>query len=154
MLSSLVIRLAMVAATAGVVVWIGWTLPSPLVHNLDETSQLDPLDTNEHGSTDPLPQSKTVFETVSKRARTQSARPSVSPTVDLNRASERDLEGLPGIGPILAFRILEYREARGPFRDVEQLRRVKGIGKKTFDRIRALVRVTSSLTVQPRRQTA
>jgi competence protein ComEA len=65
-------------------------------------------------------------------------------TLDLNVASERDLQGLPGIGSILAGRIVEYRETRGAFRDVEQLRRVKGIGKKTFDRIRALIEVTSS----------
>ncbi len=75
-------------------------------------------------------------------------------TLDLNLASERDLEGLPGIGPILALRIVEYREARGAFREVEQLRRVKGIGKKTFDRIRALVAVTSSHTLQPSRKAA
>jgi competence protein ComEA len=75
-------------------------------------------------------------------------------TIDLNLASERDLEGLPGIGPILALRIVEYREARGAFRDVEQLRRVKGIGKKTVDRIRPLVHVTSSPSMQHGRKVA
>jgi competence protein ComEA len=43
---------------------------------------------------------------------------------------------------VLAERIVEYRQARGAFRDVEQLRRVKGIGKKKFERIRSLVGVT------------
>ena len=154
MLFSMVIRLAMVAATAGVVFWIGWTLPSSRFLNSDEISLSDRLDTNVLGSADPLPPSQTGFEAVSKGLQTRSSRPSVSRTVDLNRASKRELEGLPGIGPILAMRIVEYREARGAFQDVEQLRRVKGIGKKTFDRIRALVGVTSSLNMQPNRKPA
>lgn len=154
MLFSMVIRLAMVAATAGVVFWIGWTLPSSRFLNSDEISLSDRLDTNVLGSTDPLPPSQTGFEAVSKGPQTRSSRPSVSRTVDLNLASKRELEGLPGIGPILAMRIVEYREARGAFQDIEQLRRVKGIGKKTFDRIRTLVGVTSSLTMQPNRKAA
>jgi competence protein ComEA len=69
---------------------------------------------------------------------------SVPRTLDLNVATKRDLEGLPGIGPVLAGRIVEYREARGVFRDVEQLRQVKGIGQKILDRIRQLVGVTTT----------
>jgi competence protein ComEA len=80
-------------------------------------------------------------------------RPSVRAALDLNRASQQDFERLPGIGPVLARRIVEYRETRGTFHDVEQLRRVKGIGKKTFERIRALVAVAPQ-AVRSARKTA
>ena len=154
MLFSMIIRLAMVAATTGVVLWIGWTLPSSQFLNSDELLPLNQPDTNGLGSTDRLRQFQTGFEAVRKRPQSRSSHPSVPQTIDLNLASERDLEGLPGIGAILALRIVEYREARGAFRDVEQLRRVKGIGKKTVDRIRPLVHVTSPLSMQPGRKVA
>src|SRR4051794_12560830 len=52
--------------------------------------------------------------------------------VDLNRASAADLDALPGIGPVLAQRIVDYREAHGPFRNVDQLDDVPGIGPAVF----------------------
>jgi competence protein ComEA len=52
--------------------------------------------------------------------------------LDLNRASADELEGLPGIGPNTAQRILEDRRTRGPFRKPSDLTRVKGIGAKTL----------------------
>jgi competence protein ComEA len=55
--------------------------------------------------------------------------------LDLNRASADELEGLPGIGPKTAQRILEDRRTRGPFRKVSDLTRVKGIGAKTLARL-------------------
>jgi len=61
--------------------------------------------------------------------------------VDLNRADRAALQGLPGVGPVLAERILEDRKHNGPFRSVEDLRRVKGIGEKTLERIRPHVAV-------------
>jgi competence ComEA-like helix-hairpin-helix protein len=50
--------------------------------------------------------------------------------IAINRASGRDLEALPGIGPSLAKRIVEEREKSGPFRSPRDLLRVKGIGPK------------------------
>ena len=55
--------------------------------------------------------------------------------LDLNRASADELEGLPGIGPKTAQRILEDRRTRGPFRRPSDLTRVKGIGAKTLARL-------------------
>ena len=55
--------------------------------------------------------------------------------LDLNRASADELEGLPGIGPKTAQRILEDRRTRGPFRKPSDLTRVKGIGAKTLARL-------------------
>ncbi len=61
--------------------------------------------------------------------------------IDLNTASARDLMTLPRIGPAMAGRILEHRTANGPFRYVDDLLLVRGIGEKTLERLRPLVRV-------------
>jgi len=52
--------------------------------------------------------------------------------VDLNRATQEDLEALPGVGPALAARILAYRRSHGPFKRVEDLEEVQGIGPKVL----------------------
>ncbi len=52
--------------------------------------------------------------------------------VNINTASATDLEGLPGIGAKTAARILEYRQKNGPFKKVEELMNVRGVGEKNF----------------------
>jgi competence ComEA-like helix-hairpin-helix protein len=64
--------------------------------------------------------------------------------IDLNLANHAELQRLPGVGPALAERIIEYREAHGPFRNVSQLTAVRGIGAKTLDRMRDQLRVSDS----------
>ena len=64
-----------------------------------------------------------------------------SDPLDLNRADDVQLDRLPGVGPALAGRIVANRERVGPFRRVEDLLRVSGIGPATLARIRGLVRV-------------
>ena len=59
--------------------------------------------------------------------------------IELNRASVRLLEQLPGIGPSKARAIVEYREANGAFRSLDDLRHVRGIGVRTVERLRELV---------------
>lgn len=59
----------------------------------------------------------------------------LSGKIDLNGADQGTLMALPGIGPALAARIIDDREERGPFRSPDELIRVKGIGKKTFERL-------------------
>ena len=61
--------------------------------------------------------------------------------VDINRAGAAELETLPRIGPKLAARILAYREANGPFKRVEDLAGVRGIGEKTVAGLVPLVYV-------------
>jgi competence protein ComEA len=61
--------------------------------------------------------------------------------LDLNTASASDLEGLPGIGPVLAQRVIDWRTAHGGFASVDQLREVSGLGGKKFDVLAPLVRV-------------
>ncbi|MCC6245318.1 MAG: helix-hairpin-helix domain-containing protein [Gemmatimonadaceae bacterium] len=60
--------------------------------------------------------------------------------VDVNQATERELERLPRVGPALAKRIVAWREAHGPFRSLEDLRHVRGIGPAT------IALLTSSVT--------
>jgi competence ComEA-like helix-hairpin-helix protein len=68
------------------------------------------------------------------------APPRVLRTINVNTAGPAELELLPGIGPALAQRIVDDRAAHGPFRSVNDLDRVKGIGPRTLERLRPLVR--------------
>ena len=61
--------------------------------------------------------------------------------VDLNRATPAELDALPGIGPVLAGRIIAYRRAHGAFRSVEDLLDVPGIGPALVERVRGRVRI-------------
>jgi len=73
--------------------------------------------------------------------------------VDVNRADWPELSQLPGVGEVLARRIVEYRTAHGPFRSVGDLRRVSGIGPVTFRRLEEFllpVETAASEAVAPR----
>lgn len=63
--------------------------------------------------------------------------------IDLNSATWVEWSQLPGIGPVLAHRIVEEREQNGPFRDIDDLNRVRGIGSKKIDAIRPFIRTDS-----------
>lgn len=75
------------------------------------------------------------------RAPSTSARPRSTPPVNLNQADTLALQALPGVGPALARRIVAARE-EAPFRSVEDLLRVRGIGPATLARLRPLVAVS------------
>ncbi|MEU6697623.1 ComEA family DNA-binding protein [Pseudonocardia sp. NPDC046786] len=61
--------------------------------------------------------------------------------VDLNRATAADLDALPGVGPVTATKIVDWRTANGRFSRVEQLREIDGIGERRFAQLKDLVRV-------------
>lgn len=59
--------------------------------------------------------------------------------LDINRASISKLQELPGIGPVLAERIVRYRLEHGPFRSLDQLLEIPGIGPQTLEKLRPQV---------------
>ena len=63
--------------------------------------------------------------------------------INLNTATVAQLETLPGIGKSTAERILEYRQKNGSFKKVEDLMNVRGIGEKSFLKMKALITVTT-----------
>jgi competence protein ComEA len=77
---------------------------------------------------------------------TTKGRAEVEGVVNLNEASAEELERLPGIGPAKARAIVEHRHAH-PFRKAEELTRVKGIGRKTFGKLRPYITLTGATTL-------
>ena len=59
--------------------------------------------------------------------------------VNINRASESDLDALPGVGPSTARAIVEDRDANGPFSTIEDLMRVSGVGEKKFEKLKSSI---------------
>lgn len=148
MMNSLLVKLGMVAVTMGIVYWIGWPLHGPhgagqppalqqavmqtVSQHQDRVSQLSVQPT--------VPQQIASLTTME---RTGSIKLSSDRLVDLNRANAGELEALPGIGAVLAQRVIDFRQSVGGFRTIEDLRGVKGIGAKKFDRIKPLVTVSA-----------
>jgi len=69
--------------------------------------------------------------------------------MDLNRATAEDLEAIPGLGPALAKRIVEYRQAHGPFKQVEDLREVSGIGPQNLEKLKPYLGLGSQEAMPP-----
>ena len=59
-----------------------------------------------------------------------------SSKININTADYDELQAIIGVGPVIAQRIIDYRETNGPFRVIEDIKEVKGIGNKTFDKMR------------------
>jgi competence protein ComEA len=145
MLYSLIIKLGMFAATMGVVFWIGWTVPASFDRAHDRTAN-----SFEESEAEIAPGSGSTTAVSPSSATLLSDQPSTAAapkrfyqgSLDVNRATEQDFDSLPGIGPKLAERIMEYRQSVGAFHSLDELRAVKGIGNKKFERIRPLVTVS------------
>ena len=141
MLSRIFFKLTMVSVALAAVCWIGWSVPARQTSDL-----LQPAELQEPGRqalelmAPSLVQSKPSAPQERPREHDVSRRP-IGIALDLNRASAQDFERLPGIGPVLAGRIIQYRASQGMFHDIEQLREVKGIGPKKFEQIRPHVAV-------------
>jgi comEA protein len=70
--------------------------------------------------------------------------------VNINSASQEEMLRLPGIGPVLAKRIITYRQANGNFTCVEDLDKVKGFGSKAMERLKGKVTVDDETRVASR----
>ena len=67
--------------------------------------------------------------------------------VNINSATKEQLETLDGIGPVKAQAIIDYRKKNGPFRTLEDLKKVDGIGDATFDKVRKDIMLTGTTKV-------
>jgi competence protein ComEA len=79
-------------------------------------------------------------------ARSATAKPAADKAlavVNLNTAAAAELETLPGIGARTAARIIEYRQKNGPFKKIEELMNVQGIGEKSFLKLKPQLTVSS-----------
>jgi len=92
----------------------------------------------------------TVPSTVAaqKKAATPQSAVTSAPTavVNINTASAAELDALPGIGAKTAARIVEYRQKNGPFKKVEELMNVRGVGEKNFLKLKAQLSVGAAKT--------
>jgi competence protein ComEA len=61
--------------------------------------------------------------------------------VNINVATAKELQGLPGVGQVTAERIIAYRTEKGKFRSPDDLLKVKGVGKKSLEKIRGLISI-------------
>jgi competence protein ComEA len=75
------------------------------------------------------------------------AKPTVQ--VNLNTATVADLQELPGVGAKVAARIIEYRQKQGPFKRIEELMNIQGIGEKSFLKLRPQITVGGKTEAPP-----
>ncbi|MDH5337582.1 MAG: helix-hairpin-helix domain-containing protein [Nitrospira sp.] len=150
MISSLLLKLGLLAVTVGIVFWVIWA-PQKTLHHVSEFTaerQVAPFPATgpdnraEHAPRQPGRSGQEPNSEIVALAKLSST--PVEPLLDLNRAKAGELEALPGIGAVLAQRVIAFRASLGGFRKIEDLREVKGIGAKKFDQLKLLVTVSSS----------
>lgn len=130
---ALAMVVAILLAGVGWDSWRAWTARSAAVRGPGEApAASDPMDTAPGSPPSPGP----------GWIRATGERPG-SPVLrlDLNRATVADLDALPGIGPVLARRIVARRSSAGPYRRPEDLLGVQGIGPRLLERLRARIEV-------------
>jgi competence protein ComEA len=72
------------------------------------------------------------------------AKAAVNGSININTAPASDLEALPGIGAKTAARIIEYRQKNGPFKKIEELMNVRGVGEKNFLKLKSQITVATA----------
>ena len=88
----------------------------------------------------PAVQNEAVSTQTAKNPEAPSAPAQTAPViVNINTATVQDFESLPGIGPVMAQRIVDYRNEHGPFKTVEELTKVKGIGESKLEELLDLI---------------
>jgi competence protein ComEA len=137
MIKSLILKMGMLAVTVGIVLWIGWEQHMP-VQSPGAFTQERIVEFVNGSSQHALTQNRAAS------AKVVSLHDQA--LLDLNRATANELEALPGIGAVLAQRVIAFRESAGRFRTIDDLRAVKGIGARKFDRLKALVTVSNGET--------
>lgn len=120
---------------------LGWVLGSGGTH---ETVTVQVSSQPQETQESPAPQEtqeEAPLELEEAEQQTQLSAPTEEAPLNLNTATQAELELLPGIGPVLAEAILDYRDAFGGFSAKEQLMEVSGIGEKRYAAVEALITV-------------
>ena len=86
-------------------------------------------------------QAKAASASPGAPSRASKATPAPATPINLNTATQAQLESLPGVGTKAAQRILEYRKQNGSFKKVEDLMNVKGFGEKTFLKLKPMLTI-------------
>jgi competence protein ComEA len=86
------------------------------------------------------------------KSSSRAAKPASTQIVNVNTATAADFEALPGIGPKMAARIIEYRQKNGPFKKVEELMNVRGLGEKNFLKLKAQLTLGAPKTTDREQQ--
>ena len=156
---SLILKLVFLGTGVCFVYWVGW--PNPPLAPVPQVSTSHPgvllSHTVSSGSADypdevlgeaPLPGKNVVppLQAVVEGEQSQ-PREVAAVTVDLNDGTSAELAHLPGIGPVLAGRIVAHRTSHGAFRRIKDLVLVPGIGAKRVEQLRPFVRVRASTRV-------
>jgi competence protein ComEA len=94
------------------------------------------------------------FVTAAAQSSSRSAKAPFSGTININTASATDLQMLPGIGAKTAALIVEYRQKNGPFKKVEELMNVRGIGEKNFLKLKPQITVTTAAAKAEKQNTS
>ena len=147
MIKSLLLKLGMLSMTIGVVFWARWD-PQPPVQGIPSATEKQVVasratESGERASRSAGSSSQNVRgPNMNAVAQTEPFKPLIRSRLDLDRASVGELESLPGIGTVLAQRVIAFRESVGRFQKIEDLREVKGIGAKKYDRLKSLVTVS------------
>jgi len=84
-----------------------------------------------------------IAQSAPPRTDAQAAAKPAGPVVNLNTATASDLQELPGIGATVAARIVDYRQKNGPFKKIEELMNVQGVGEKSFLKLRSQITVNT-----------
>jgi len=155
MIKSLLLKLGMLSMTIGVVFWARWA-PHPPVQDTPSATEKQVVASkamkleDRESRTAGLSRQNVLSSDIDAVARAEPSKTPIRSRLDLNRASVDELESLPGVGTVLAHRVIAFRESVGGFQKIEELREVKGIGAKKYDRLKSLVTVS---TEDARRET-